>query len=121
MCTRVQRLFSLDMNIVAFLYAVSHKCRDPLVRRKAVARLKSHPRKEGIWDSVLTARVAERLISIEEEGLGEVTCCQDVPDWARISAVDVQFDLEGRVGTVGYHPQRLGDGKLEDHVETFRW
>ncbi|KAL9127464.1 MAG: hypothetical protein Q9217_003664 [Psora testacea] len=64
--------FSLDMNIVWPLYAVTHKCRDPVLCRKAVALLKSSPRQESIWDSVLAGRVAEKLISIEEKGLGVV-------------------------------------------------
>ena len=71
--------FTLDMNIVAPLYAVASRCRHPVVRRNAVSLLYAAPRQEGIWDSILTARVAERLINIEEAGLGNVTCCEDVP------------------------------------------
>ena len=98
--------FSLDMNIVAPLYAVAHRCRDPVVRRKAIALLYASPRQEGIWDSILTARVAERLMGIEEDGLGTVTCAADVPEWARISNVDVKFDSQGRLGTVSYSSKR---------------
>lgn len=98
--------FSLDMNIVAPLYAVAHRCRHPAIRRKAVALLYAAPRQEGIWDSILTARVAERLIHIEEQGLGNVTCPEDVPDWARISDVSVKFDLQGRLGTISYSRKR---------------
>ena len=61
--------FSQDMNTVGPLYAVAHRCRDPVIRRKAVAILYAAPRQEGVWDSMLTARVAEKVISIEEEGL----------------------------------------------------
>lgn len=114
--------FTLDMNIVAPLYAVAHKCRHPIIRRKAISLLYAAPRQEGIWDSILTARVAERLIGIEEAGLGNVTCSEDVPDWARISDVEVKFDPQGRLGTVKYSRQRSPLEKVRDTViECVRW
>lgn len=114
--------FTLDMNTVAPLYAVAHKCRHPFIRRKAVSLLYAVPRQEGIWDSVITARVAERLIGIEESGLGKVTCCKDVPDWARISDVEVKFDLHERQGTVKYSRQRSPLENIRDTVvESIMW
>lgn len=112
----------LDMNIVAPLYAVAHRCRDPAVRRKAYSLLYNSPRQEGIRDSILTARVAERLVGIEEEGLGIVTCAADVPDWARISDVNVKFDFQERLGTVSYSSKRsLVDTVREIVTETIGW
>ena len=114
--------FTLDMNTVAPLYAVAHRCRHPTIRRKAVSLLYKAPRQEGIWDSIVTARVAERLIGIEESGLGSVTCCEDVPDWARISDVHVDFDLQERLGTVKYSRQRSPLEKIRDTVvDSIRW
>ena len=114
--------FTLDMSIVAPLFVVASKCRHPIIRRKAVALLYATPRQEGIWDSVLTARVAERLIGIEEAGLGNVDRCEDVPDWARISEVEVKFDLQERLGTVKYSRQRSKLDKVRDTVvESVRW
>ena len=98
------------------------KCRHPVIRRKAVSLLYTAPRQEGVWDSILTARVAERLIGIEEAGLGTVVSCEDVPDWARISDVEVKFDLHGRLGTVKYSRQRSPLEKVRDTVmESVRW
>lgn len=88
--------FTLDMGIIAPLYQVTAKCRDPLIRRRALALLKSAHMQEGVWNSFLTAKVAERVMQIEEEGLGDVKCCADVPDWARISDVSPTFDPMGR-------------------------
>lgn len=114
--------FTVDMNLVGPLYAVAHKCRHPVIRRKAVSLLYAAPRQEGIWDSNLTARAAERLIGIEEDGLGTVTCCEDVPDWARISDVEVKFDVQGRLGTLKYSRQRSPLEKSRDTVvESVRW
>ena len=80
--------FSIDMNILAPLYSVAHRCRDPVIRRKAI--------------STLVARVTERLIEIEEAGLVEVNSCHDVPESSRISDLEVDMDLEKRQATVGY-------------------
>ena len=114
--------FTLDMHLVAPLYVVAHKCRHPVLRRKAVSLLYAAPRQEGIWDSNLTARAAERLIGIEEDGLGNVTCCEDVPDWARISDVEVKFDVQGRFGTIRYSRQRSPLEKVRDTVmQSVQW
>lgn len=114
--------FSLDMSFVAPLYAIAHRCRHPVMRRQAVALLYAASRQEGIWDSFLAARVAEKLISIEEEGLGPVTSCEDVPDAARLNAVDVQFHLCGRVGTIKYSRTASPHAsKRQDFVETIEW
>ena len=89
-------VFSLDVSIVAPLYMVVFQCRDPIVRRKAIALLYSSPRQEGFWNSINTARVCEKIMLVEEAGLGEVKCAEDIPDWNRINEVDVQFDMQGR-------------------------
>jgi len=114
--------FSQDMNTVGPLYAVAHRCRDPVIRRKAVAILYAAPRQEGVWDSMLTARVAEKVISIEEEGLGIVICAADVPDWARINDVSVKFDLHGRLGAISYkHSRSMPEKAREIIMQTIRW
>ena len=114
--------FSLDMHTVGPLYAVAHRCRHPIIRRKAVSLLYAAPRQEGVWDSVLTARVAERLISIEESGLGNITRCEDVPDWARISDVEVKLELQECRGTIKYSRQRSPLEKVRDTVmDVIRW
>jgi hypothetical protein len=98
--------FSLDMGIVGPLYEVASRCRDPVIRRKAISLMKSRCMQEGIWNSILTAKVAERLVEIEEDGLGEVKSCYDVPDWARLSFVAPVFDPAGRRALVKY--MRIG-------------
>lgn len=79
---------SLDTGVLGPLYLVALRCRDPVVRREAIALLGREGRKEGLWDSTLLARVAERVMGIEGDsrkaGGGE-----------RITDVDVVFDPEG--------------------------
>lgn len=77
--------FSLDLGIIGPLYEVASRCRDPIIRREAIRLLKRTQRQEGVWNASLTAMVAERVVAIEEEGLGDVRCCADVPDCELIS------------------------------------
>ena len=62
-------LFSLDMGIVGPLFDVATRCRDPVIRRKAVAILRSACRQEGVFNSYLSAIVAEHVIQIEENAV----------------------------------------------------
>ena len=91
-------MFSMDQSIVTPLFSIAHRCRDPIIRRRAIALLYSAPRQEGLWHSIITARVAEKIMMMEEAGLGEVKSSADVPDENRISEIDVKFDLQGRKG-----------------------
>jgi hypothetical protein len=86
--------FTLDPGVVGPLYDVACRCRDPHVRRQAIALLNRFPRQEGMFDGVLAARAAERMVEIEEYGLGVVETCEDVPDWARMSDTHPIFDPE---------------------------
>lgn len=93
---------SLDNGIVSSLYGVAIQCRDPTIRRKAIALLRAGHRQEGVWNSVLIASVAEEVMNIEEEGLDNPKSCEDIPEWARIIAVDPTLDPDGRRAIVRY-------------------
>jgi hypothetical protein len=94
--------FSTDLGVIGPIFEVISRCRDPVIRRRGVELLKSAHRQEGVWNSFLVGKVAERLVEIEEEGLGEVKSCQDVPDWARISGIHPVFDPVGRRANLLY-------------------
>lgn len=79
----VWREFSVEMGIVPALYLTGLKCRDPVIRRKAQALLRSSRRKEGLMESLMVAKMVERVVAIEEGGRA-VTCCGDVPEAARL-------------------------------------
>ncbi len=61
--------FSFDTGIVPPLHVTASKCRDPVIRREAINLLFSSPRQEGMWDSVLSARIGRWLAACEEDGL----------------------------------------------------
>lgn len=73
---RYSSTFLLDMEIVGPIHWVSIKCREPTVRRRAIAVQRSTNRRESIWDSRMTAVVAESVMAAEEVGLqsGELPC-----------------------------------------------
>lgn len=76
------------MGIIAPLFVVATKCRDPGIRRAAVRLFPSH-RREGPWDSRVAAIITERVIAIEEEGLPDVNAAQDVPESSRIFEINL--------------------------------
>ena len=114
--------FSLDMSLVGPVYSVAHKCRDPVLRRRAIALLKKAQRQEGHWDSTIAAKVAERIVAIEEGAVGYVTRCEDIPIWARVGGVKVKFDKQERRGHFSYHrAKNQQQSSIETYQETIYW
>lgn len=81
--------FSVDMGFISVLFFTATKCRDPLARRKAAALLRQGPRREGLWDSIEAAKVADLIISVEEESVQNMPGVLP-PEWARIHDCDIQ-------------------------------
>ena len=114
--------YSLDMSLVGPVCAVAHKYRDPILRRRAIAVLKNANRQEGIWDSAIAAKVAERIVAVEEGAVGTVNSFRDVPEWARIHGLQVQFDKQERRGHFSYiRPKSQQHRSLEVFRETINW
>ena len=80
------RSYSVDLNIVYPLLFIVMKCRDPRIRRKALALLSEAPRQEGIWDSELFVALGRWSIQKEERGR-VVRSTEDVPADARVTYV----------------------------------
>lgn len=65
--------------------------------------LRCHPSREGLFDSLIAARIAERVVELEESAaVGEVKSASDVPLWARIRLVIPRFEEAERKVVVGY-------------------
>jgi hypothetical protein len=105
-----QSTFSLDTGIIFLLYMVSVKCRDSRIRRLAIQLMKASDRQESVWNSELTARVAERVIAIEEEGLGlggygtnfKFLKPSEIPGSNRITGVEITWELEEKRARLRY-------------------
>lgn len=66
---RRQSTFSLDAGVGFPLFFVASASRDGALRRRAIELLRAVDRQEGVMNSLLAARILERFVSIEEEGL----------------------------------------------------
>ncbi|KAJ5809533.1 uncharacterized protein N7503_001751 [Penicillium pulvis] len=86
--------FSLDLGIISAMFNVASQCRDPHIRRRAIRVLRTAAVQEGVWNSHFVAKIAEKWIEIEEEGLGAVTSCGDVPASARLLHFLPVFDVD---------------------------
>lgn len=119
-----QPIFTLDTEIILPLYFAAVKCRHGRLRRKAIALLRSQQRQEGIWNSLLAARVAERLVEIEEEGLegleGRFIEAERVLRWKRVRGVEISLDTEQKMARLKYIKLRA-DWGTEEMIERIRW
>ena len=113
----IQKSLSLELGIVMPLFHTAAKCRDPFLRRRAIAHLKTLNRREGIWDSFGAARVAETIMSIEEGGLGNVRFAKDIPQENRIMGLDVTVHAEKRQIDMVYRLRPNLDGPLTKRGE----
>lgn len=113
-------VFTVAMDIVSPLFLISARCRDSNLRRRALAMLKICGRKEGIWDSYLSAKVAEKIIELEESGAS-----QDghIPESARIYELDVRLGEEtgGEITHKKHVQDEDGSGSIETFEEALVW
>lgn len=107
--------FRIDMESVPMLYLVAAKCRHPIIRRRAVALLRTGNFREGLWDGLAQARLSEEIISLEEGNGEQVVDEKSVAGTARICRISDETDLERRImkvrfkrqGEVNFGPMRL--------------
>ncbi|KAF8858795.1 hypothetical protein BDZ45DRAFT_743006 [Acephala macrosclerotiorum] len=65
---RFVKSFVFNVGFVPSLFILVTKCRDKILRQEAIDVLKAaHPRREGVWDCLMVARIGEELIKSEEE------------------------------------------------------
>lgn len=85
-------VYGMEVNFVLGLFLVGTRCREPKVRREAIALLVKHPRREFLGDSLMAAKVARWLMEKEEEGMVDGF----VPEMARLRIVKHDFLLKER-------------------------
>lgn len=59
--------FTAGTGFIPPLYFTALKCRVPKIRREAINLILSAPHREGLWDGLLAAQVANRIMMIEEK------------------------------------------------------
>lgn len=91
---RKQPVFHLDAGIGFPLFFVASSCRDGALRRRAIELLRAVDRQECVMNSLVVARLAERFMSIEEEGLvsGEgFLKASEVPRENRLAGMELRW------------------------------
>ncbi|KAF4119648.1 Fungal Zn(2)-Cys(6) binuclear cluster domain [Geosmithia morbida] len=94
--------FIADLGIVPPLFVVATKCRYPVVRRRAIHLLRSSARREGMWDSELSAHIAEWIMRLEESGMSPqqqtmaMAGASPIPEYKRVMIHTADFDLRER-------------------------
>jgi hypothetical protein len=104
------------MGIIMSLYFTATRCREFSVRRDAVAILKEFPCKNGMWDSLQAARVAEWVIEREEGTDGK----RFIPGGCRVRASTLRMCLQKD----GIHVECMqgpADGSQKLVRETLDW
>ena len=109
----------VDLGIIPALYLVGARCRDKIVRARAIDLLYSTPYREGIWDSIAVAKVSSWLRSIEVAAGGAE---DHIPGCNRVVSASTNLDLFNRTAKV-YCTQRNGpaDTDLVSHDAFLSW
>lgn len=87
---------------VSRIYFVASNCRDPPTRQDAIDLLFKYPRREAALDGWTAGKIAKCKMETEEEGLGTVKSCADVPASNRIRIHDAKFDVTTRHALLRY-------------------
>lgn len=93
-CVNSTQSFSLDLGLLSCMFNVATHCRDPFIRRRAIRVIRNSTFQEGVWNSAVMAALADKWVEIEEEGLGTVRTCADVPVAARLMEILPVFDID---------------------------
>jgi hypothetical protein len=95
-----QPLFHINLGLVPVLYSITTRCRDPIIRRRALHLMQVRSMQEGVWSSTLTSKVAQRVIELEEEGAVSSFPGGHILTSCRITNVNVEFSQDQRSATI---------------------
>lgn len=86
-------IYGFDLNILPPLNITAFKCRDPVLRRKAIALLRAGNRYEGLWNGKTVAHIAQRTLELEEAEIVNVASCADIPREKRMRLSSLSYNL----------------------------
>ncbi|KAI1747013.1 hypothetical protein F4782DRAFT_522753 [Xylaria castorea] len=114
--------FGWESGYIIPVYAVATNCRDPTIRHRAIAILRSVHRQEGLWNSLLVAKAAERVMEIEETELRKADARADgyeAPEWFSSRPL---LKIDGRGGCLHYTRTAREERSPEEVIEEiFSW
>ena len=95
--------YTFEQRIIPALYLVATKCGQLLLRKEAIELLKSSHRREGLWDSFLSAKVAEWMMELQDGQRAEIDILEGhrfEHNGRRMFGETIEWDVEGRNATV---------------------
>jgi hypothetical protein len=92
--------FSFDISLASPLNFIAARCREPELRRQAIAMLKAS--KKSSWNSEHCAVAAQSLLEHEEAGLHIVKTCSDIPSEKRVRRITTEVCFEESAIRVTY-------------------
>ncbi|OBS19120.1 hypothetical protein FPOA_10844 [Fusarium poae] len=103
--------FHIDLGFTSVLISVIARCRDPFVRRRALAVMLADRAQEGAFNAYQSARVAARVMDLEEARSGkEVKCSSDIPPEARNRTIRVHLKGDTKMRLV----YKFSQGSFEE-------
>lgn len=115
--------FQLDMGIISPLYSTATNCREPWIRKRAMTLLRSIQFREGVWNAVAQAAIAQVAID-RENSFMDPSNLEDRPqEFARVHSVGANvYDPVKRMAEVNLTQKLNGlDGPWHNHVEWCSW
>ncbi|KAI0970220.1 hypothetical protein F4678DRAFT_462447 [Xylaria arbuscula] len=114
--------FCQESGYIIPMYAVASNCRDIGIRRRAIAVLRSVPRQEGLWNSLLVAKAAERVIQIEDTARRELSAYADSLETPKLFNSQPVLRIDAKGGRLHYTRSSLeGHSSQEIVEEVFSW
>jgi len=90
---------SFELSPMVPLFLIATRCRDPLVRRRALVLLLNYRRREGVWDSLAAGMIAAQVLK-QEEGILDAELSEG--NWLSMGRVEKADDIteERRLGNL---------------------
>jgi hypothetical protein len=113
-----RRTYKIEPQVICPLFVVAQRCPQRALRRKAIALLLSYPRRESLWDSEFAGKLAEWIMSLEEEKFeGEYA-----PDNVRCVNIEVlELNLPARKANVSCVISNLESAGWDSKSSVIRW
>jgi hypothetical protein len=125
-------VFVLDAGIIFSLFWTAVKCRDGVIRRRAIALLEQSWQ-EGVWIGMVQAAIAKRIVEIEEDqpyeqypDVGRTKMAANIRDEVRVHNVSSDVDKAGKRAKIVLLMRRNGwqdfpEDPLCESVEWVYW
>jgi hypothetical protein len=113
-----QNVFCFDAGIMSSLRLVCRLCRQPKVRRDAIALMRRVGATEGLFNASMLANISEWVMNYEEEGMDENGW---IPESERVKNVEMAMVGKRSARCKYVKIGMLADGRQDFREMTFKW